>query len=129
MKERAMSRTVTVQAADVDAPCGRPIGKPTITDAEATDTAELFKALAHPHRVKILNLLAVNGDTLCVLEIAAVMNLSQPNASHHLKLLTQAGLLTREQRGTWAYYGLNRDALAQLATVITTDELRGTAVS
>lgn len=110
-----------------DAPCGRPIERATITDAEATDTAELFKALAHPHRVKILNLLAVNGDTLCVLEIAAMMGLTQPNASHHLKLLTQAGLLTRDQHGIWAYYGLDREALARLSTVIAADELRAAA--
>lgn len=105
-------------------PCGRPIDSPTIADAEATSTAELFKALAHPHRVKILNLLAVNGDSLCVLEIAAATELSQPNASHHLKLLTQAGLLAREQRGTWAYYRLDQDALARLSSVLTADGLR-----
>jgi ArsR family transcriptional regulator, arsenate/arsenite/antimonite-responsive transcriptional repressor len=116
-------------AMSTDAPCGRPIERATITDAEATDTAELFKALAHPHRVKILNLLAVNGDTLCVLEIAAMMGLTQPNASHHLKLLTQAGLLTREQHGIWAYYGLDREALARLSTVIAADELGAAAAA
>lgn len=107
-----------------DLSCCRPFDSATITDAEAASTAELFKALAHPHRVKILNLLAVNGGKLCVLDIATELKLTQPNASHHLKLLTTAGLLTREQCGTWAYYGLDHAALARLSTVTAADGMR-----
>jgi ArsR family transcriptional regulator, arsenate/arsenite/antimonite-responsive transcriptional repressor len=44
---------------------------------------------------------------------------SQPTVSHHLKTLVQAGLLHRQQRGTWAYYLLDRDALARLAAAAT----------
>ncbi|MFI9550577.1 ArsR/SmtB family transcription factor [Nonomuraea endophytica] len=97
--------------------CCTPLGSATITDAEAASTAELFKALAHPQRVKILNLLAVNGAAMCVLDIATTLELPQPNASHHLKLLSRAGLLTRQQCGTWAYYGLNHEVLERLSAV------------
>jgi ArsR family transcriptional regulator, arsenate/arsenite/antimonite-responsive transcriptional repressor len=102
----------------IETGCCGPLGSATISDAEAESTAELFKAIAHPHRVKILNLLASNAERMCVLDIAASLTLTQPNASHHLKLLSRAGLLTREQCGTWAYYGLNYGALERLAAVI-----------
>lgn len=113
MVERAVA-----QVLGVETDCCRPLDSVTISDTEAEGTAELFKALAHPHRVKILNLLAVNGERMCVLDIAASLELTQPNASHHLKLLSRAGLLTREQCGTWAYYGLDHDSLERLAMVI-----------
>jgi ArsR family transcriptional regulator, arsenate/arsenite/antimonite-responsive transcriptional repressor len=53
-----------------------------------------------------------------VCEFTGPLGLSQPTVSHHLKKLVQAGLLHREQRGTWAYYSLDRDALGRLAGVV-----------
>jgi ArsR family transcriptional regulator, arsenate/arsenite/antimonite-responsive transcriptional repressor len=77
-----------------------------------------FKALADPHRVKIINLLATSPDPMCVCEFTGPLGLSQLTVSHHLKKLVQVGLLDREQRGTWAYYGLDRDALGRLAAAV-----------
>jgi ArsR family transcriptional regulator, arsenate/arsenite/antimonite-responsive transcriptional repressor len=93
--------------------CCAPLGAASLSDAEAEATARLFKALADPHRVKI----ATSHDPVCVCEFTAPLGLSQPTVSHHLKKLVQAGLLEREQRGTWAYYALNRDALGRLAAI------------
>jgi ArsR family transcriptional regulator, arsenate/arsenite/antimonite-responsive transcriptional repressor len=98
--------------------CCTPLGAPSLSDAEAEATARLFKALADPHRVKIVNLLATSPDPVCVCEFTGPLGLSQPTVSHHLKKLVAAGLLDREQRGTWAYYSLNRDALPRLAGVV-----------
>jgi ArsR family transcriptional regulator len=95
--------------------CCAPLGAASLSNAEAEATARLFKALADPHRVKIINLLATSPDPVCVCEFTAPLGLSQPTVSHHLKKLVDAGLLEREQRGTWAYYSLNRDALGRLA--------------
>jgi ArsR family transcriptional regulator, arsenate/arsenite/antimonite-responsive transcriptional repressor len=95
--------------------CCAPLGAASLSTAEAEATAALFKALADPHRVRILNLLATSPDPLCVCEFTGPLGLSQPTVSHHLKKLLKAGLLHREQRGTWAYYSLNRDALGRLA--------------
>jgi ArsR family transcriptional regulator len=95
--------------------CCVPLGSASLSNAEAAATARLFKALADPHRVKIINLLATSPDPVCVCEFTGPLRLSQPTVSHHLKTLVQAGLLTREQRGTWAYYALNHDALGRLA--------------
>jgi len=100
------------------AACCAPLGAASLTDAEAAATARLFKALADPHRVKIVNLLATSPDPVCVCEFTGPLGLSQPTVSHHLKKLVAAGLLDREQRGTWAYYSLNRDALPRLASVV-----------
>ena len=99
------------------AACCAPLDAPTLSDQEAADTAALFRALADPHRVRIVNLLATSPEPVCVCEFTGPLGLSQPTVSHHLKKLVAAGLLQREQRGTWAYYSLNRDAVRRLAAV------------
>jgi ArsR family transcriptional regulator len=99
------------------AACCAPLGAASLSDSEAEATARLFKALADPHRVRIVNLLATSPDPVCVCELTGPLGLSQPTVSHHLKTLMAAGLLDREQRGTWAYHALNRDALGRLAAV------------
>ena len=81
-------------------------------------TARLFKALADPHRVRIVNLLATSPDPVCVCEFTGPLQLSQPTVSHHLKKLVEVGLLEREQRGIWAYYSLDRDTLGRLAAAV-----------
>jgi ArsR family transcriptional regulator len=99
------------------AACCAPLGAPSLSDDQAEATARLFRALADPHRVRIVNLLATSPEPVCVCEFTGPLGLSQPTVSHHLKKLVNAGLLEREQRGTWAYYSLNRDALGRLAAV------------
>ena len=109
----------TATAADLEiVACCAPLGSASLSDAEAEKTARLFKALADPHRVKIINLLATSPDPVCVCEFTGPLGLSQPTVSHHLKKLVQAGLLQREQRGTWAYYRLNHDTLGRLAAAV-----------
>ena len=100
------------------AACCAPLGAPSLSDDQAEATARVFKALADPHRVKIVNLLATSPDPVCVCELTEPLGLSQPTVSHHLKKLLDAGLLEREQRGTWAYYSLRRDALGELAAAL-----------
>jgi len=80
-------------------------------------TAEIFQALADPSRVKLVNLLATSPDPVCVCDLIEPLGVSQPTVSHHLKKLLDAGLVEREQRGRWAYFSLNRDALRTLAAV------------
>jgi ArsR family transcriptional regulator, arsenate/arsenite/antimonite-responsive transcriptional repressor len=84
--------------------------------AERDALAARFKALSDPTRVAIVNRLAA-ADEVCVCDFVASLDLAQPTVSHHLKTLHDAGLLGREQRGKWAYYSLNRDAVAKLAAV------------
>ncbi len=97
--------------------CCQPLAAPSLTDDEAASTATLFKALADPARVKIVNLLARTGEAVCACDFEAALQLSQPTVSHHLKKLTDAGLLHREQRGKWAYFSIVPDAVETLAAV------------
>ena len=111
----------TATAADLGASaavCCAPLGAPALSDDQAEATARLFKALADPHRIKIVNLLATSPEPVCVCEFTGPLGLRQPTVSHHLKKLMDAGLLDREQRGTWAYYSLRRDALGDLAAAL-----------
>jgi ArsR family transcriptional regulator, arsenate/arsenite/antimonite-responsive transcriptional repressor len=97
--------------------CCAPLGAPVLDEEEALATAELFRALADPARVRIVNVLATSGEPVCVCELIEPLELSQPTVSHHLKKLVDAGLLEREQRGKWAYFSLKRDAVEKLAAV------------
>jgi ArsR family transcriptional regulator len=97
--------------------CCAPLGADTLSDEEAAATADLFKALADPARVRIVNALATADEAVCACEFNDGLGLSQPTVSHHLKKLTEAGLLEREQRGKWAYFTLKRDAVEKLALV------------
>jgi ArsR family transcriptional regulator len=97
--------------------CCAPLAAETLSDDEATATAELFRALADPARVRIVNLIATSGEPVCACHLNAPVGLSQPTVSHHLKLLVDAGLLAREQRGKWAHFSLRREAIEKLAAV------------
>jgi ArsR family transcriptional regulator len=97
--------------------CCAPLGAPVLDDEEAGATAELFKTLGDPARVRIVNLLATSPEPVCACELYDPLRLSQPTVSHHLKKLVEAGLLAREQRGKWAYFSLKRDAVEKLAAV------------
>jgi ArsR family transcriptional regulator len=97
--------------------CCAPLAAPVLSAEEAGATAELFKALGDPARVRIVNLLATRREPVCACELYEPLGLAQPTVSHHLKKLTEAGLLEREQHGKWAYFSLNRDAVEKLAAV------------
>jgi ArsR family transcriptional regulator, arsenate/arsenite/antimonite-responsive transcriptional repressor len=97
--------------------CCAPLAAPVLDEDEAVATAALFKALADPARVRIVNALATSTEPVCACEFEPALGLAQPTVSHHLKKLTDAGLLEREQRGRWAYFSLRRDAVEMLAAV------------
>ena len=97
--------------------CCAPLSAPVMTDEETNATAELFKALGDPARVRIVNLIATVGGPVCACDFYDALGLGQPTVSYHLKKLTEAGLLEREQRGKWAFFSLKRDAVEKLAAV------------
>src|SRR5581483_73152 len=104
--------------------CCRPLGAAALSDEEAGATAALFRVVADPARVKIVNLLTrSDGEPVCACEFEPALGLSQPTVSHHLKKLTDAGLLAREQRGKWAYFSLVPEALEHLASLVEIPEV------
>jgi ArsR family transcriptional regulator, arsenate/arsenite/antimonite-responsive transcriptional repressor len=101
--------------------CCSPVVHEVIQPAEAVRLAEGFKALGDPTRLRLISLVAAHEDAeACVCELTDPVGLSQPTVSHHLKILVDAGVLTREQRGKWAYYRLVPKTLNVLAELITT---------
>ena len=97
--------------------CCAPLALRCLSDAEAEATAELFKALGDPARVRLVNLLATSDEPVCICNLIEPLGLSQPTVSHHMSKLREAGLVEREQRGKWAYFSLKRDAVEKLAAV------------
>jgi ArsR family transcriptional regulator, arsenate/arsenite/antimonite-responsive transcriptional repressor len=101
--------------------CCSPVVREVIPPAEAQMLAVAFKALADPTRIRLISLVAAHeGAEACVCELTDPVGLSQPTVSHHLKILVDAGILTREQRGKWAYYRLVPGTLNALSAVIAT---------
>jgi ArsR family transcriptional regulator len=103
--------------------CCASLSAALLSDDEAEATAALFRALGDPARVRIVNVLATNDEPVCICNLTEPLGLTQPTVSHHMKKLLDAGLVTREQRGRWAYFTLTDDAAATLARVA---DLRGT---
>ncbi len=97
--------------------CCAPLSAPAMTDDETNATAELFKVLGDPARVRIVNMITVAGAPVCACDFYDALGLGQPTVSYHLKKLTEVGLLEREQRGKWAFFSLNRVAVEKLAAV------------
>lgn len=108
----------SLRTLEVPIACCAPLNGGALSPTEAEATAALFKALGDPTRVKIVNLLANSPEPVCVCDLNERFDLAQPTLSHHLKKLTSAGLVVREQRGTWAYFSLNRSAMEGLAQVV-----------
>lgn len=93
-----------------------------LSSGEAEALAAMFKALGHPVRLQIVDLLSRFAGQVCVCDVESQFDLSQPTISHHLKILREAGLVASEQRGLWAYYYLRTEAMEQLRGVL--DSLR-----
>ena len=105
---------------DLAACCSPTTGR-VLDQAAAERLAGVLKALAEPSRLRLVSMIAANdaGGATCVCDLIEPLGISQPTVSHHLKVLTDAGLLAREQRGKWAYYALVPGALAAAAAAIT----------
>lgn len=96
---------------------------PTLPDAvepaRARELARVLKALSDPARVQLTSVIAAHdGGEACVCDLTGPVGLSQPTVSHHLKILVDAGFLTRTQRGKWAYYALVPGALERVAEAL-----------
>lgn len=100
-------------------PCCPPLQAAPLSPAEAEDLAATLKAVAEPTRLRLLSLIAASeGQEACVCDLTDAVDLSQPTVSHHMKVLVEAGLATREKRGVWAYYRLVPGRLDDLARAL-----------
>ena len=115
-----MTALQIVEPAAADA-CCTSSGLPVLGAEEAQGKAQLFKALADPNRLRLLSIVkASDGGEACVCDLTEPLDLGQPTVSHHLKILVDAGIFTRDKRGTWAYYRLVPGALDSIAQLLVT---------
>ena len=99
--------------------CCAPLGESRLSDDEADDLERVFKALADRHRLKIVNrLLSAGGEAVCVCDFEPLLGLKQPTVSYHLKQLRDAGLVTREQRGSFAFFSVAEGALERVCALL-----------
>jgi ArsR family transcriptional regulator, arsenate/arsenite/antimonite-responsive transcriptional repressor len=90
-----------------------------IDPAQAEQLAAALKVLADPARLRLLSLIQAQAEgEACVCHLVAPLGLRQPTVSHHLKVLLQAGLVEREQRGSWAYFRVREQPLAALRALL-----------
>jgi ArsR family transcriptional regulator, arsenate/arsenite/antimonite-responsive transcriptional repressor len=102
-----------------EACCPPPLLQEPITPAQAADLARTLKALADPTRLRLVSMVAAHEDgEACVCELTDPLGLTQPTISHHLKILVDAGIFTRDKRGVWAYYALRPATFQALAAVL-----------
>ena len=97
--------------------CCTPLLTVSLAEEDATALASRFKALADPARLRILSLVS-ERDEVCGCDLVDPLGLSQPTVSHHLKVLWEAGLLTRERRGRWIHYAVDEAAVAGLTAAL-----------
>ena len=101
--------------------CCPPLTRGAISPENAVSLAQVLKAIADPARLRLISMVATHADAeACVCDLTEPLGLSQGTVSHHLKVLVDAGLLTRDKRGTWAFYRLVPGALDSLAHLLTT---------
>jgi ArsR family transcriptional regulator len=107
-----MPRVRTI--ATVAASCP-PLLQQALDASEAEQLGAALKVIADPARLRLLSLIqAQPGHEACVCHLTEPLGLTQPTVSHHLKVLLRAGLVEREQRGSWAYYRVREEPLAAL---------------
>ena len=110
---------VTLDTTSAQASCCPPPVDAMVDDATALELAKVFKALGDPTRVKLLSMIVgSSAGEMCVCDLTDPVGLSQPTVSHHMKLLVEAGLVIREQRGKWVYYQPTTGTLADAAKAL-----------
>lgn len=96
-----------------------PLFRGPLSSRDAEQLSEALKTIADPARLRLLSLIqAQPGSEACVCHLTEPLGLTQPTVSHHLKILLQAGLVEREQRGSWAYFRVLQEPLTALRELL-----------
>lgn len=96
-------------------PCCEPVAYPEVARREAERMARVAKALGDPIRLQLVDVLRRHAGRVCVCELTPLFDVGQPTVSHHLRVLREAGVVSSERRGLWAYYYVRPDALTELS--------------
>lgn len=105
-----------------DALCCAPLLSAPVDEQAATRLAAVMKSLADPARLRLLSIIACSPDgEACACDLPALVDRSQPTVSHHLSQLVKVGILSREQRGKWAWFSINAEQIDLLCNVLSTE--------
>ena len=111
-------RSAVIELAAVEGCCPSVLASP-LDSSEAAGLAKGFTALADPVRLRVLSILAAAPEgEVCVCDFVEPLGKSQPTVSHHLRILSEAGLVHGDRRGKWVWYSLDRDRLAGLRAAL-----------
>ncbi|MCP8315194.1 MAG: winged helix-turn-helix transcriptional regulator [archaeon] len=77
-----------------------------------SSSERLFKALGDATRLRMIKMLAIKE--MCVCEIMVALDLTQPNASHHLEILGREGIVKKRKEGKWVFYSLAKPKIIDL---------------
>ena len=114
-----MAKTVAMARQQISACCDGALAS-VLPRKDADELSILLKAVADPVRLQLLSMIrTADAGEACVCDLTDAVQLSQPTVSHHLKVLTEAGLLTRERRGSWAWFALVPSRLDDIASIFT----------
>jgi ArsR family transcriptional regulator len=86
-------------------------------DKASDRLVRVAKALGDPTRLELLRRISAAGE-ICCKDLVTLFAVSQATVSHHLKILTDAGLVTARRDGQFTYYGLRADALGDHAALL-----------
>jgi ArsR family transcriptional regulator len=100
---------------ETEAPCCVALDTEPLDAVAAEDLAEAFGAIGDPYRVAIVHLIATTGEPVCVVDVERHVPLAQSTVSYHLKVLLDAGVISREKRGRWNYYSINPERLDHMS--------------
>lgn len=112
------TRTKTAKAEADPIACCAPVRVDALDEGQADVLARSFAALADPVRLRLLSFVASAGDEVCACDLVEPSGRSQPTVSHHMKVLVDAGLVSREKRGLWVWYRAVPERLDALRTVL-----------
>ncbi len=120
---KRFDRCQYVTMSSATAICCPPVFRVPLTEEQAGELADVLKAMADPARLRLLSIIASSpGGEACACDLAEPLERSQPTVSHHLTQLVRAGLITREQRGKWAWFRINDERVAALCDCIAPGE-------
>lgn len=116
-----LRRTKAPSEADcvTDPLCCAPLSGAALGRTDAARLAQVLKALAEPARLQVISLIrAAPGGEVCVADLVRGLELSQPTVSHHLRVLFDAGLLTRDRRGSWVWYAVASERVDEIRALL-----------
>ncbi len=111
------TKTTPVTPVEAEGLCCSPLTETALSEADASALAPVLAALSDPVRLRLLSLVASEGE-VCSCHLEGPLGKSQPTISHHTRILAEAGLIVGEKRGKWTWWRTNPERLGALCRVL-----------